>query len=162
MKIIKILVLIFLISSGKLISQNTIPKEQVAFEYFFQNIFVNSYKDVCKLEFSGSTEDEISSFGTIYNFCLGEDVAKELYKASLENKNKNKVWINTDKLKNTKLALNKRKQKFRVIVLKTSKINNLYYVQIEIMKKRHYVDSYFFVIDENNDVLNWCKSNVII
>lgn len=157
------LILFCLTNLNIVLSQNLIPKEQIAFDYFFDKIFIETYQEkISKLEFTGFTEADLSSFIPFYDSCLDEQISKSLYEALKENKNKNFVKINLDELKKTKVVLKKRKLKFRINIFKVSKIKDLYYVQIEIVKKKHNIDSFYLVINEDSKVINWCKTGVTI
>lgn len=163
MKKLIIILFIFMMNSSILVAQNTISKEQIAFEYFFEKIFPLSYKEkICKFQFDGLTEKELSNFGTTYDFCLGKEIALDLYKNLNSNTNLSPGVIDLNKLKNVNIIFKKGSQKYRIYILKASKINNLHYVQIEITKKKHYTDAYFLVINEQNVVINWCKTGNIM
>jgi len=130
-------------------------KEQIAFDFFFENIFYNEYT-IDKLQFSGIIEQDESNF-SYYRPCF-EDNQFDLGITYQENDIESRT-IKTNKIRHVKFK--KKYNRYKLYVLRATKEKEFYYVQIEIIKKRQYADSYFFKINKLNEVVEWCKSEVV-
>jgi hypothetical protein len=155
MKNLKFLIIALITSINVQAQKN----EQIAFDYFFNDIFPAEYKDdICKISFSGFSENELTSFG-IYKPCFEEELSKALNAKSHESKQSTPVPINREKVEGVKFK--KGKSKYRLNILKASKVGDFYYVQIELTKKNHFTNAYFLQISDKEVVTEWCKTGLV-
>ena len=133
--------------------------EQIAFDYFFNEIFSTEYKDdICKISFNGFTENELSSFG-IYKPCFEEEISIKLNVKANESKESIPISINKENVENLKFK--KGKSKYRLNIMKASKIGDFYYVQIELTKKNHFTNAYYLRISDKEVVIKCCKTGLV-
>ena len=129
--------------------------EQIAFDYFFANIFPKEYSEkICKINFSNETETVISAFGH-YKPCFDE---KEVL-FSHSTKTEAIVPIKTENVNEVKFI--KRKSKYKINVLKTYFYKDYYYAQIEFTKKNEFTNAYYLKINKDKNVIKWCKTGVV-
>lgn len=154
------LTLILLIVSFTTQAQQ-ISFEQNAFDYFFNNIFMENYPKVKSIQFSGSTERTLTEFDILKN-CFQEDdqIRKGLYNnahgKSFPAKSLNVKTISNVVFKNRKVS-----SKIELHILQATEFDGKVYVEIELIKLRHYTDAYFVELDQLGNVLRWCKTGLI-
>jgi len=134
-----------------------VSSEQIAFNYFFDNIFFKNYKlETNVIQFSGKTEINYSEFG-IYKPCFKYPAFESAPNRSRENSKSIPIDIGSI----DKVRIKKSKHKYRLNVLIANKIGDTYYVQIEFTKNKHFTDAYFIKLDDNGQVLDWCKTGIV-
>jgi len=130
--------------------------EQIAFDYFFNQIFLKEYskENIYKINFKFKTEPSFSYFN-YFKPCFDE----QEFTFELNNPNSSSIPININRVK--KIKFKKHITKFRVYVLRATKFQNNYFVLIEFSKKREFTDAYLLKINSQGDVINWCKTGVV-
>ncbi|MFI2744349.1 hypothetical protein ACG2LH_16560 [Zhouia sp. PK063] len=155
----KLRIIFFLVFTINYVSAQV--KEQIVFDYFFENIFEKEYKEsVCKIKFKEKTEKAISR-SLFESDCLkGEEYES--------NKNNNSTILepiditdyHTKAIKKSKVK--SRNKKYRLKLYQAAKINDDKYLVILLMtRKKLNTDSYQFVLDSNGQVLKWCKVEML-
>ena len=130
--------------------------EQIAFDYFFSDIFSKEYsEEICKIRFSGFTEKEVTNYGH-YKPCFKDD------EFNFENSANYGaiVELSTNNV-NSKIKFKKRKTKFRIYVLNAFEKEKYNIVQVEFTKNNEYTDAYYLKVNKNGKVEKWCKSGVV-
>ena len=155
-----ILVILFLLTTAGLSAQNS--PEQSAFDYFFTNIFSDDYGEtkLRRIGFSGHTQEELSSFG-IFKPCF-EDLS--IYTQLAQNLESKSIVTSIDidySPYKEMVKFKKAQKKYNLYIWRASKLNESYFVQINMEERNQGIDAYYFELDENGNVLNWCRTGLI-
>lgn len=157
--IMNLRIIFFLVFTVNYVSAQV--KEQIVFDYFFENIFDKDYKEsVCKITFKGKTETTISR-NLFESDCLKD-------KEYESNKNSNSsilepitiIDYHTKTIKKSKVK--SRNKKYRLRLYQSAKINDDKYLVILLMsRKKLNTDSYHFILNSNGQILEWCKVQML-
>lgn len=147
--------IIFLLSFKAINAQSTI--EQTAFDYFFDYIIENEYENP-KIKFSGNTEPAIT--GTLLDFeCINKEdliyLYKEGFKESVSIGIKNKKYIKKNCIKG-------KRKKLYLKIYRSLKFEDYNLILIKITEKKRNSTNFYIKINQNSEVIDWCKTVFII
>jgi hypothetical protein len=156
-------ILINLLLLCSLSNETNIKFEQIAFDYFFENIFEKEFPDEKSIQFSGLTEKERSYLFAYVGPCF-EDVDKDfqinLANAAIEPNSMNKV-VNVGAIKNkVKFKMKKNKGKLALNIYSSTSLDDSNYVLIMLKYKSG--QSYFlFELSNEGEINRWCKTGIV-
>ena len=148
----------FFIFSLVTIQQPQLP-EQVAINYFFDNIFEHDFSEYKVIEFVNQTTSN-RYFGP-WNGC--QDFDQQLLKKILDTNPESTININSDKcpVKNKKYHKNSSRLKIRVHSRKV--VDGLTYVYLTDYRKLRFVEHYYLTLNkQNSEVIKVCTVSEII
>lgn len=152
----KITYLILLYTSF-IFSQNT--PEQAAFNYFFENIVQKEYKEQkLKLKFTGNSEPSTSGLFVSIPCLNKKDNLKLLNEGFKDaasvaiDENKYNDYIN-------KACLTGKRKKYKLSIYRYMKLEKNNLVLLSLNEKNRITKFYYFIIDENNEITDWCKTS---
>jgi hypothetical protein len=158
MRILLVLVLYLLILNCK---AQSINYEQIAFEYFFKNIYNQEYySSQRKVSFKGHSEKEISMNFPIVGICLKLDSMSFRKALNMSKLRENKSYKDIDLSKVKHINFRKKSD----IVLKLyseNEVCGLHYVEILIILKKYEVYYFIFEISDEGNIIRWCKTGYI-
>jgi hypothetical protein len=153
------LAIVFLIAGTATASAQGISVEQAAFDYFFGEVFRKEFTDVATVQFSGCTEQQLTNFG-IRKICFpGEDALRSQIENAASGVKRSKKDIGVDKIEGIKFK--KGSARFRLHVLQGNEINGKNYVLIEVIEKDRNTTGYYIELDADQQVLRWCKTQMV-
>lgn len=139
--------------------------EQVAFNYFFHDIIEKEFPDLeeFKVKFSGNVEKKATTLESYLPACFSNEYELIVnINEAAKSMNLKEKSITLEKLPNSiKIYDREVKSKQRLIVYSATQVNNLYYVRIDIEKKKSGLSVYLIELDTDGKVLRWCSTGII-
>jgi len=137
--------------------------EQMAFNYFFENIFEKEFPEEKAIHFSGFTEKNKSYLFTYVGPCFEDadrDFQINLANAAVEPDSIQKV-IDIELAKSrVKFEIKKNVGKLTLNIYSATSFNDLYYVLIMLKYKSG--QSYFlFELNQEGAINRWCKTGIV-
>ena len=139
----------------------SIKYEQNAFGYFMDSIFYENYKKIKRIDFSGLTEDELSTLSFGKNCFTDEpQLALKLLENGMHKKFPKKEIIFPSKceIKIKPVRAKSSKKRLKLSIKQANEIDNKIYITIELVNFYNTVDMYLLELDKNGNVLRWCKT----
>jgi len=157
MKHLGIISLLFISALGYA-QQNQLP-EQIALDYFFENIFKNDFPEYKVIEFNDHAHSDC--YYGIVNHC--EDFGESLKEKIIHEDCGPSVIINADKSPVRVTRIKEHSSKLKVDVFSKIELQQNYYIHISVYRKLRFVEHYIFTINkENREVVNVCRAGEII
>lgn len=132
--------------------------EQVALDYFFENILKTEYENV-KLKFSGSTEPVLTGTFSISE-CINQDEFKEMNLNGFKEASSiklNDIFVK----KANKLCGKGKKARITLKVYREININRNSFVLVSLNEKNIRTIHFFIKINTEQKVNGWCKTYLL-
>ncbi|WP_143091032.1 hypothetical protein [Thermoflexibacter ruber] len=149
--------------------QIILKKEDVATQFFVDSLLNTEFKNYKKIIINSILTNNYSDF-FLYPACFNDKNIYVKIKSALLNKDTltNTVLLSINLpnnlkkviLKNTHKVSKLKKLHFFIEVNRATFANPHYYVLIEV-RSREYLYQYFFEISQENQILQWCKQEMI-
>ncbi|MCB0843040.1 MAG: hypothetical protein KDE26_07240 [Bacteroidetes bacterium] len=132
--------------------------EQIALEHFFNKVFYEEYPKVKRLECNGLIENTLSRFASMKDcFDKNQSIRHAMYaREDLELDPPQKMDFT-----NLKKIHISRQARYVLRVFSVNEINGFFYVRVDMTKKNYHTDAWFFKLDKEGTIVDWCKSGVI-
>lgn len=150
---------VILLLIGLFFQSNEPTVEQMAFDYFVENILDKSYREK-KTVFTGNTDATVGYAGP-FSDCFETFEQFKDYARETKSNDHNEVKIDFLETRYLRKIKNSRRAPLNLNIQRAVRIGGYYYVHISLYKRHQFVDHYLVRILDNK-VVDHCYSNEYI
>lgn len=153
----KAIILLLLFPKGIIAQEN---QEQIAFDFFIENIMFEKYGNEKSIYFSSAIEN-ITSVNRIFSKCFRNDKTFGEFRFDYPPLTENKIDVRISTKSKIKLSKKPRSRNLNLKIYKAVRQGENFYVSVSVYKRNHFVDHFLIKIIENT-VIDYCFVNEII
>ncbi|TJY36484.1 hypothetical protein [Pontimicrobium aquaticum] len=157
----KYIVIIFSLISSIVVSQSK-NIEQLAFDYFIEEILAKDYVNEKSVYFSGYTQNENKlGIGGLFAYCFESEKPFVDFIYNFKPKKTQPKIIIRENHPKTKFLKKFKKRKLEIEVYTSVKYDDYYLVYINVYKQSHFVNHYLIRL-KNHKVIDFCFEGEVI
>jgi hypothetical protein len=155
-RIIALLLLGFVSLSG--FKPISVDSEQIAFDYFFETIFPNDFKNLETIEFKGQTEKRFFDVDDHTICFLGQERLQPLLESVMKGQRVDSKQIKSGHIKAVSFSdFTKSSKDAELYLYHSVRVADNFYVILSIQKSNESLTNYIFEIDGNGEILRTCS-----
>jgi hypothetical protein len=136
--------------------------EEIALLHFFDNEFTTRYPNIKDIQFNGLTSDELTNIIDFKNCLeLDDEILSGLDRQAYGHKFAPKEVFTVPSIGEIQIRKKKTKSRYKLFVFQVNEFGGHAYVIIGVTKTHYFSDWYYFEMDLDGSILNWCKSGMV-